>query len=73
MEILNIDSDEDLAAFLKKRRKELRVTQEQLAELTGLSINGISKVETRKGSITLTTLLKIAPLLGFQVSLKIEP
>ena len=57
---------------IKERRKALRVTQPQLAELAGISVNTLYKIERGQANPTLNTLKKIANVLGMEVSLQVK-
>jgi transcriptional regulator with XRE-family HTH domain len=60
----------DIGSFIKDQRKEMDVTQEDLANYASLSRVGVVKIEKKEGDIKLSTLLKIANLLGFEIVLK---
>ena len=68
----NITSEIDFAKALKKRRKDLGITQKQLADYCNLSHNGISRIEVADKSLRLSTLLKFSKILGFKLILKME-
>lgn len=55
--------------FIKNQRKEMNVTQDELANFAGLSRIGVIKLEKEVGDIKLSTLLKVANLLGFEIVL----
>ena len=57
---------------IKERRKTLRVTQPQLAELAGVSVNTLYKIERGQANPTLETLTKIANILGMEVCLQVK-
>lgn len=57
---------EEIVAKLKARRLTLLVTQEQLAELSGVSLRTIKEIEGGNGNPTLATLSKIADVLGME-------
>ncbi len=57
---------------IKARREALRVTQEKLAELSGVGLRTLKQFESGKGNPTLLTLHKLADVLGMEVSLKIK-
>jgi DNA-binding XRE family transcriptional regulator len=63
--------DKDLRRKFGKRVRYLRrdrdMTQEQLAELTDLSVNSISQIETGQSSPSLETIVKIAKALEVDV------
>jgi transcriptional regulator with XRE-family HTH domain len=51
---------EELIKAIKERREMLKVTQESLAELSGVGLRTIKQFESGKGNPTLQTLQKIA-------------
>ena len=55
-----------LGRSIKSRRKALRVTQPQLADLAGISVNTLYKIEREQANPTLETLTKIADTLGME-------
>jgi len=57
---------------IKERRKTLRVTQDQLADLAGISVNTLYKIEREQANPTLDTLTKIADTLGMKVCLQVK-
>lgn len=58
--------------IIKARREVLQVTQETLAELSGVGLRTLKQFESGKGNPTLSTLQKIADVLGLEVSLTIK-
>jgi len=62
----------DLIKTIKERREVLQVTQETLAELSGVGLRTLKQFESGKGNPTLLTLQKLADVLGLEVSLKIK-
>ncbi len=63
---------EEIINAIKERREMLQVTQEGLAELSGVGLRTIKQFESGKGNPTLQTLQKIADLLGLEVTLKLK-
>jgi len=63
---------EKIIRIIKERRDALQVTQETLAELSGVGLRTLKQFESGKGNPTLETLQKIADVLGLEVSLKIK-
>jgi len=61
-----------LIETIKKRREALRVTQEDLAELSGLGLRTVKQLESGKGNPTLSTLHKVSDVLGMELCLKIK-
>lgn len=62
----------ELIKTIKERRADLQVTQETLAELSGVGLRTLKQFESGKGNPTLLTLQKISNVLGMEVSLKIK-
>ncbi len=62
----------DLIKTIKARREVLQVTQETVAELSGVGLRTLKQFESGKGNPTLLTLQKIADVLGMEVSLTIK-
>jgi len=62
----------DLIEIIKARREALQVTQETLAELSGVGLRTLKQLESGKGNPTLLTLQKIADVLGLEVCLKLK-
>ena len=60
------DEYTNLSINIKNYRKNLNLTQEQLAELSDLSISYIKQIESNKNytNVTLTVLLKISKALN---------
>lgn len=55
---------------IKELRSEMKITQEELANFTGLSRIGIVKLEKEENDLKLSSLIKIANLLGFEIILR---
>jgi transcriptional regulator with XRE-family HTH domain len=65
---VNIESSH-ISKIIWERRRELGVSQADLARLSGLSLHGLSDIETGKGNPTLQTLLKLLNVLGLRISI----
>ena len=61
-----------LGESIKIRRKALRVKQGELADLAGISVNTLYKIEREQANPRLDTLTKIADILGMEVCLRIR-
>jgi transcriptional regulator with XRE-family HTH domain len=57
---------------IKERREILKVTQEALAELSGVGLRTLKQFESGKGNPTLHTLQKLADVLGMEVCIKVK-
>jgi len=62
----------ELILELKKRRVTLNVTQEQLAEISGVGLRTLKQFESGKGNPTLQTLYKLAEALGLKLKLEVK-
>ena len=63
---------EELIQTIKARREMLQVTQEMLAELSGVGLRTLKQLESGKGNPTLQTLEKLADVLGMEVCLQLK-
>ena len=63
---------DELIRTFKERREIMQVTQEGLADLSGVGLRTIKQLESGKGNPTLLTLHKLADVLGMEVCLKIK-
>ena len=57
---------------LKDRRESLQVTQDTLADISGVSLRALKQLESGKGNPTLETLSKLAGALGLELSLQLK-
>lgn len=62
----------ELIETIKERREALQVTQQGLAELSGVGLRTLKQFESGKGNPTLSTLHKISDVLGMEICLKIK-
>jgi len=58
--------------IIKERRSLLGLTQQDLADYTGLSLRIIKSIESGKGNPSIGTLTKIADVLGLKIELKVK-
>lgn len=65
-------SKKKIGNSIKARRKALRVTQQQLAQLADVSVNTLYKIERGQANPTLETLDGIADVLGMEVCLEVK-
>lgn len=62
----------ELINTVKERRESLKVTQEILAELSGVGLRTLKEFESGKGNPTLSTLQKIGDALGLELFLRVK-
>ena len=68
----NIDiyiQDKFIRTRLASIRKSKGLTQKQLSEITGLSTNTISNIESGDSSYTLRSLIRCAEALGYEINI----
>lgn len=58
---------------IKERRKSLKVTQRQLAELSGVGINTLTKIERDEANPSLRIIERILDTLGLILTTSIKP
>ncbi len=63
---------EDLISTLKQRREVLGVTQERLADLSGVGLRTLKALESNKSNPTFETLTKLADVLGMELTLAVK-
>jgi len=62
----------ELIRTIKERRESLQITQDTLAELSGVGLRTLKQFESGKGNPTLLTIQRIVDVLGMEVSLKLK-
>ena len=65
-----LKESKDIGKTIKELRSEMKITQEELANFTGLSRIGVVKLEKEENDLKLSSLIKIANLLGFEIVLR---
>lgn len=59
-------------SIIKERRTLLGLTQQDLSDYTGVSLRIIKSIEAGKGNPSVSTLSKIAEVLGLELRLQIK-
>ncbi len=62
----------DFAKIIKERRVALGISQVDLAEIAEVGIATVKDIERGKGNPSLSTLVKIADVLGMEIVLKMK-
>ena len=57
---------------IRQRRKALKITQSDLAELAGISVNSLYKIERGEANPTLDLVEKIAEVLGLELKIEVK-
>lgn len=73
--IMNIDKPSLRATVgvqIRLRRKELMITQPDLADIAGISINTLYKIERGQTNATIDVLDKILDVLGLEIHIGVK-
>lgn len=62
----------DLIKTIKKRRDNLNITQETLADLSDVGLRTLKQFESGKGNPTLETLNKLGNALGLELIFRVK-
>jgi transcriptional regulator with XRE-family HTH domain len=63
----------DIGKTIKSRRKFLGITQQNLAEIIGISLRSLVEIETGKGNPTFIQIEKILKAIGLSIDIKVKP
>ncbi|MBQ7575295.1 MAG: helix-turn-helix transcriptional regulator [Bacteroidales bacterium] len=61
-----------IGSHIKNRRKHLKISQRQLAELSGVGINTLTKIERGEANPTLSVLNRILDTLGLELTVSVK-
>ncbi|MCH5239328.1 MAG: helix-turn-helix domain-containing protein [Muribaculaceae bacterium] len=61
---------ETIGKTIKLRRRNLEITQQELADLAEVNINTIVSLEKGEGNPKIKTLIQISKVLGLEIDLK---
>ena len=63
---------ESIGNIIKERRKTLSITQRELAALSGIGINTLTKIERGEANPSLKVILSILNTLGLKMDIQIK-
>lgn len=61
---------EKIGEVIRERRMQQRVTLEDMAALTGIGINTLSRLERGVGNTQMNVLLRVLDILGLEISIR---
>ncbi|MDR6782736.1 transcriptional regulator with XRE-family HTH domain [Pedobacter africanus] len=61
-----------ISESIKRRRKELKLSQTYVADIAGINLNTISRIERGEANPTVEVLEKIADVLGLVLKLEVK-
>ena len=67
-----VNEPKRLGEMIRKRRKEMKMTQQEVAKFCNLSHTGIGKIENGVSDVKFSTLIKLFKILGLKLQVKIE-
>lgn len=62
-----LTSAEDIAGFVRSRRTQSKLRIDDAAQLCGVSVETLSKIETAKSGVNVESLFKVLTGLGIQL------
>lgn len=62
----------NIETIIKTRRGELRISQQELAEMAGVSLATVKDIERGAGNPSLRTLMQIGEVLGLEVNMELK-
>ena len=65
-------TSKEIGKQIKERRKVLRITQPDLAEMAGISINTLYKIEWGQANPTIQMVNKIADIIGMEIKIEVK-
>lgn len=68
---VNADVTSNLGSSIRSRRRALNLTQENLSDISGVSLRLVHEIEHGKEVVQLATLIKILSCLGLHLQLSI--
>ena len=70
--LMQFGSTSDVGNLIKRRRKILKITQQQLADVSGVGLRTIKLIELNKSNTTVNTLMKIFDTLGYEFFINLK-
>ncbi len=65
-------SFKEIGQIIQKRRKELRLLQSDLAEMAGVSVNTLYKIERGQGNPSIEVIEKLVDVIGMELKLEVK-
>ncbi len=72
METLKKSLRDTIGEQIRLRRKELMITQPDLADIAGISVNTLYKIERGQANPTIEVLAKILDVLGLAITVDVK-
>jgi y4mF family transcriptional regulator len=62
----------NLGNIIRKRRKTLSITQKEIATLSGIGVNTLTKIERGDANTSFKAILSVLDVLGLEIEVKIK-
>jgi len=70
--LMQFGNESNIGELIKRRRRNLKITQRQLSEISGVGLQTINSIELDKSNPTLNTLMDIFNILGFELFVNLK-
>lgn len=70
MHFIKMTVQANLAHAIKKRRRSLKITQHDLAQIAGISLRSLKGIETDQANPTWNQVAKLLDALGWEIELR---
>lgn len=67
-----MEAIQKIGQLIQQRRDNMRITQQQLADMADIGINTLYKIETAQANPTLESLQKITDVLGMEITIQVK-
>lgn len=70
--LMKFGNESDIGSLIKRRRKILNITQQQLSNISEVSLRTIKTIELNKSNVTINNLIKILNVLGYELFINLK-
>jgi DNA-binding XRE family transcriptional regulator len=70
--LMQFGGESDIGELIKRRRKTLKITQQQLSDISEVGLYTIKRIELNKSNPTINTVIKIFDTLGFELFINLK-
>lgn len=70
--MMQFGNESNIGELIKRRRKTLKITQQQLSDVSGIGLRTLKLIELNKSNTTINTLVKILDTLGYELFINLK-
>jgi len=70
--LMQFGDESNLGDLIKRRRKMLHITQEELSNVSGVGLHTIKRIELNNANPTINTVMKILDMLGYELFINLK-